>query len=62
VSREPVEHNTRRNVFITMMGETKTIAEWCAALNMKDYLVRGRLKSGWPPEKAFGLTASASKG
>lgn len=45
-----------------MMGETKTIAEWCAALNMKDYLVRGRLKSGWPPEKAFGLTASASKG
>lgn len=46
-------NNTRRNLNIEYMGETKTLAEWCRELNLNYYTVQKRLKKGWSVERAF---------
>lgn len=45
--------NTRRNVLVTIDGQTKTVAEWCEhPLAAKDKTVYRRLKVGWQGREA----------
>lgn len=45
--------NRRTTRWITMDGETKSLAEWCE-IKRKNYAkVQGRLRLGWTPEEAF---------
>ncbi len=46
--------NTRRNVHITIGGETKVLEDWCQFYNMPSNVICSRLKNGWDIEKAFG--------
>jgi hypothetical protein len=45
---------------ITAFGETKTLAEWAAALGMHRKQVWQRLKRGWPPEQAVSVPRGGS--
>lgn len=45
--------NTRRNVIITWRGETKCLTEWVRVLGQNYERVRGRMRLGWPFEKAI---------
>lgn len=45
-------NNTRRNKFMTVRGERKTIMEWAVAIGISHYGMTKRLKSGWSEEKA----------
>jgi hypothetical protein len=50
--------NTRRNVVVSIDGESKTVAEWCENPNAaKDKTIYRRLKLGWQGREAvFGKT------
>ena len=50
-----VQHNnTRRNLFVTYKGETKTIANWCEILNLKYNTVYTRIvRYHWTIERAL---------
>lgn len=43
--------NTRHNVYLAYLGETKTIAEWAKALNTRHDVLSWRIKHGWSIEK-----------
>ncbi len=43
-------NNTRRNVFITYHGITKTAAEWSNETGILDKSIYWRIKAGWPTE------------
>lgn len=45
--------NTRNNRIITINGETKCLIEWAETLGISYQLVQGRLRNGWPVEKAL---------
>ena len=40
-------NNTRRNRFLTLNGETKTVAQWADALSIPVGILRSRLGRGW---------------
>lgn len=44
--------NRRINHFITINGSRKTIAEWAEERGVHGFMIRSRIKRGWPPEKA----------
>lgn len=44
---------SRRARFITYGGETLTIAGWAKRLGIRDNVLRGRFRMGWPVEKAL---------
>jgi len=46
-------NNTRRNRFLTLNGETKSISQWSYDLGMRDSAVGKRIKRGWTIEKAL---------
>lgn len=48
--------NTRRNVRVTFRGETKTVSEWAEVLDISEHAIRTRLRRGWSPEQALGVT------
>lgn len=49
--------NTRRNVKVTLQGQTKTVSEWCRDLGLNVSTVFKRIsRSGWSPEKALTTT------
>ena len=39
-------NNTRQNVFVTICGETKTVAQWAKASGVADRTIRNRLRAG----------------
>ena len=52
-TRKEQVRNTRRNRIFTVDGLTGCIAELCERYNINWNTVAGRLKSGWPPDRAF---------
>lgn len=53
VDMKTQSNNTRKNVFITFNGETKTLTQWAEQLGGSHYLVADRLKYGWTIEEAL---------
>lgn len=45
--------NTRRNVFLTHNGHTKTIAEWAEITKINYWTITMRIKRGWSHERAL---------
>lgn len=52
--------NRRDTVFVTVHGESKTLAEWAALFGVDYYVAYHRIKAGWTPEKA--LSTAVKKG
>lgn len=46
-TNEEQGNNTRRNVTLTIHGETKTIGQWAKVSNIKYATIRARHKRGW---------------
>lgn len=46
-------NNKRTNVFISMLGKTQTIKQWCDELELKYKTVSARLRRGVDPSLAF---------
>lgn len=46
-------NNKKNNRHITMDGKTQTVSQWCRELGLNRQFVQGRLKYGWPPERAL---------
>lgn len=54
VSYKTQANNTRRNIVVTIDGETATIAEICKKRDINPFLIYDRItRLGWTPEKAF---------
>lgn len=53
ITDEQQKNNTRKNVFLTHNGETKTVAQWAKEKNVNRNLIYGRIKRGWSIEKAI---------
>lgn len=53
VSKITQANNTRRNVYITMNGQTKTMAQWCKDLGLNYHSVQTRTFKGWDPVLAL---------
>ena len=53
VSKITQANNTRRNIYVTMNGTTKTIAEWCKELGINYHSVQTRTYKGWDPMLAL---------
>lgn len=45
--------NTRRNKQVTLNGITKSLVEWCEALEVPYSTIRSRLSNGWSDSKAL---------
>lgn len=45
--------NTRRTLYATLEGETKTVLEWCEQLGLSYRFVRQRIYDGWEPQAAL---------
>jgi hypothetical protein len=45
-------NNTRRNVKITALGETRTIAQWAKHSGIDHETIRYRIRRGWSPDDA----------
>lgn len=56
--------NTRKNLHITYLGETKILKDWAVSLGIKySFLYKRICINGWPPDKAFTTPAGmAGKG
>lgn len=53
VSRKVQNNNRRDNHLVLYKGEVKSVAKWCADLNLNYNAVRCRILRGWSTEKAF---------
>ena len=51
-TRKEQTRNQRNNRFLTIDGETLTVAEWVERSGLDTMTVRGRLAKGWPPKDA----------
>lgn len=56
-TRKVNDRNRRSNRFLTFLGETKTVAEWCELLGVPSDTVSWRIKAGW--DIATALTTPA---
>ncbi len=45
--------NKRSNVWLTVMGETKLLVDWCRESRIGRQTVRSRLAMGWEPARAI---------
>ena len=52
-TRTEQNNNTRKNIRMTLNGETKTMAEWGKALGIRKDTIHYRKKSGWSDERAL---------
>lgn len=52
-------NNKRTTVRITCLGVTKTQAQWAYYAGIKQPTLSWRMKKGWSPEKALGLSSGA---
>lgn len=46
-TRKEQNRNTRRNHFITHNGKTQCLSAWAEEFNIRPYILRDRIKSGW---------------
>lgn len=46
-------NNQRKNIVVTLGGESKTLSEWSHHTGIKYTCLYGRFKSKWPIEKLF---------
>lgn len=46
-------NNTRTNVFLTLRGDTKTIAQWSVELSVPRHRIYKRISYGWTAERAL---------
>lgn len=53
--------NKTNTVFVEFLGEKKSLGEWCEIYGMRTNTVLGRLKLGWPIEKALTTPSLRSK-
>lgn len=53
IPNEFQSHNTRRNVFLTIDGVTRHLAEWARTNGLKWPTVSSRLRDGWSVERAI---------
>lgn len=53
IDRVAQANNTRRNIYITIDGETKTLAQWCPLLGVNYHSVQTRIYKGWEPKLAL---------
>lgn len=51
--RSEQNRNNRRNVMLSMNGETRCLTDWCARYGMQAGTVQGRLDRGWSLERAL---------
>lgn len=48
-------NNTRRNIYVTIKGETLTARQWARKVEMNYGTFISRIRRGWAPEDAIGL-------
>lgn len=53
ITMKQQQNNKRDNVYITLDGETHTIAEWAEMAGLKYSTLKERLNRGWDTEKAI---------
>ena len=47
------QNNKRNNVYITYLGKTQTMSQWCDELNLNYGMVRERHRRGWDVPRLF---------
>jgi len=52
-TRKEQNNNTRSNIWLEYQGKRKTLAQWAEAYGMPHSCLYGRIKLGWPIEKAL---------
>lgn len=52
-SRTAQARNRRSNRYLTINGESKTVADWIDIYQIPAGRARNRLSLGWPPERVF---------
>jgi len=61
-TRKEQSLNKRTNVFLTYLGDSKTISQWKTKLGFKRGVISGRLKRGWTVERALSTAVTNMKG
>jgi hypothetical protein len=59
-TRKEQANNTRKNIVLTVRGQSKTVPEWAAVVGIKPSAIHRRLQLGWTHEDAV-LTSVESK-
>ena len=54
--------NRRNNINITLLGETRCLAEWCSILGLNYKTINARIAYGWSPRKALTTPISRDRG
>lgn len=49
-------NNTCANKFVSYLGRTQTVAQWCSELGLKPFTIYSRLRAGIPPERVLSRT------
>jgi hypothetical protein len=52
-NRRPRSHQNRNAKIYTLNGESHTLKDWGKKIGMKPYTILGRIRSGWPLDKAL---------
>lgn len=55
-TKKEQSRNRASNHFLTIDGETLTVAEWAERYGLKYGTVQDRLRRGWPPDRAVKTT------
>lgn len=53
VTAKEQSNNTKRNVFLTYNGETKTVAQWAEITGIKQHTIANRKRNGWTDEECL---------
>lgn len=56
-TRKRQANNTRNNTIYTINGKSKTLAQWADEIGVNHSTIIGRIKRGWPIEKAVSIPA-----
>lgn len=60
--KDTQSRNQSRSHYLTLNGETMVLEDWAERLGLWPRSLRGRLKRGWPLEKALTLPATVKNG
>lgn len=62
IDRTEQANNTRKNIYITIEDETKTLSQWCKILGVNYHSAQTRIYKGWEPKKALITPFSKPRG